>query len=93
MKVHDDLKRLTVSADVRERIAREHKEFRDWKEIKRKEERTIEIFGKKLKIIDSDNDNGAEDCIKCALCGVCTTNIAVCETAEHKFNRYFVEIK
>lgn len=91
MKVHDDLKRLTVSADVRERIAREYKEFKDWKDNKQKNDRIIEIFGKKLKIIDSDRSG--KDCIKCAICGVCTTHMAVCETSDHKFNRYFVEIQ
>lgn len=87
----DDDKRITVSASVREQIYKEQKEFKEWKENQRKNERIIEIFGKKLKIIDSDN--GTEDCIKCALCGICTTHIAVCETIEHKFNRYFVEIQ
>ena len=90
MKVYDDIKRLTISAKVRERISEEYKEFKDWKENKWKNEQIIEIFGKKLKIIDGDNT--ARDCIKCALCGICTKCIAVCETSEHKFNRYFVEI-
>ena len=90
MKVYDDLKRITVSAEVRERIRQEFKEFKDWKENKRRNEQTIEIFGKKLEIIDSDNNSS--DCLKCALCKVCCTDRAVCETSKHKFNRYFVEI-
>lgn len=90
MKTYNDLKKLTVSAEVREMMSKEYKEFKDWKENKLKNERTIEIFGKKLKIIDGDNN--ARDCIKCALCGICAKNIAVCETSEHNFSRYFVEI-
>ena len=92
MKAHDDLKRLTVSADVRERIAEEYKEFKDWKENKRENEQIIEIFGKKLRIIYANRS--AKDCIECALHNICWSLFqAVCETPEHKFNRYFVEIQ
>ena len=92
MKVHDDIKRLTVSADVRERIAEEYKEFKDWKENKLENEQIIEIFGKKLKIIYADRS--AKDCVECALINICCSlSRSVCETSEHKFNRYFVEIK
>ena len=86
----DDDEKVIVSASVRQKMYEVMQEFKAWKENKLENERTIEIFGKKLKIIESDNGGG--DCIKCALCGVCTTHIAVCETSEHKFNRYFVEI-
>lgn len=91
MKVYDDLKRISVSADVREKISEEYKEFKKWKENKRKNERIIEVFGKKLKIIDGDRSG--KDCIECALYDICwSLRQAACETTEHKFNRYFVEI-
>lgn len=92
MNTCDDLKKITVSADVRRRMAEEYREFKEWKENHLNNEQTIELFGMKLKIVDSDRS--AKDCIECAIAGIClASHRAACETAEHKFTRYFVDIQ
>lgn len=91
MKGYEEDKRVIVSPDVRKQIQEELAEFKDWKENKLENDRIIEIFGKKLKVID--RDRSAKDCIECALYNICwSLRQAACETTEHRFNRYFIEI-
>lgn len=52
----------------------------------------IEIFGKRVKIIN-DEYSSAESCKACALLEACySSNYTLCQTSDEKFNRHFVEV-
>ena len=52
----------------------------------------IEIFGKRVKIINDDYSS-AENCKACVLLEACySSKYTLCQTADEKFNRHFVEV-
>lgn len=52
----------------------------------------IEIFGKRVKIINDDYSS-AENCKACALLEPCySSEYTLCQTVDEKFNRHFVEV-
>lgn len=56
------------------------------------EDQIIEIFGKRVKIIN-DEYSSAESCKACALLEACySSRYTLCQTADEKFNRHFVEV-
>lgn len=56
------------------------------------ENQIIEIFGKRVKIVSGDGS--ANDCLSCALFLECdpTSAFYLCQSADKKTNRYFVEV-
>jgi len=52
----------------------------------------IEIFGKRVKIVEDDSSL-AKICITCALSFECLKgHLGICRNADDKFNRHFVEV-
>ncbi len=50
----------------------------------------IEIFGKRVKIVEDESKG--DSCYDCALFFACRTERAICEKSEHRFNQHFVEV-
>lgn len=60
----------------------------EWKDS---QPQIIEIFGKRVKIVEHSSEPA--DCMKCAFIGVClNSSLNICQNAEMDFNRYFVEV-
>lgn len=65
--------------------------FLDGAEWCRSQPQIIEIFGKRIKIVE--DDGSAKGCMECAFSYECTLgHLSLCRNTDEKLNRHFVEV-